>query len=257
MNKVFFSALFSLAFLLAPCVYAQEASPLIAKADQWLEPITEAGALQAIELYQQVLKENPDDYEANWKLARAYCSILDLKTKILVEEKEEYKPLLKELGSKAEYYGERAYRINPRGVDALVWYNGAFAYHAASMGILKAILKGAGTKVKKLAEELIEIDDTYHGAFGYRILGRFYMKAPFPIGSKKKAIRALKQAIEKDPTDLQSHFFLAEAYRLKGEKEKARASYEFVLGHEPAAIEAHVGDVIKAFAQSRIQELSQ
>ena len=82
---------------------AADIQTLIQKGDERLQEITEANAKEDIAVYEAALKIDPENYEANWKTSKAYCLILDLKTAGLIEEKEEYKPLLKELGEKAEF----------------------------------------------------------------------------------------------------------------------------------------------------------
>jgi tetratricopeptide (TPR) repeat protein len=244
-------------FLSSSSLLAESSSiqSLIQRGDELLKKPSEANALAAAKEYEKALKQDPQNYDANWKAAQAYCFALDFKTNGLIEEKDEFKPFLKEYGEKGELYGSRAYAINPKGLDALVWYNGSYAYHAASLGIVKAILKGAANKVKDLARELIELDDTYHGAFGYRILGRFNLKAPFPAGSKKKAIEFLEKAVAKDPTDLQNHFWLAEAYFAQKKTSQAREQYQYVIDHPPAEIEIHLDSVLKSYSQKRLSKI--
>ena len=185
-----------------------------------------------------------------------FSYILDYKTHQLIEERDEYKPYLKDLGSKAEEYARRANEINPKGPEGLAWYAGSYSYHAASMGIVTAILKGAGSKLKDLANALIETDDAYHGAFGYRILGRLNLKAPFPVGSKKKAVEYLKKAVEKSPDDLLNRFWLGETYRQQKEYGKAREQFQFVIDHPPMDIETHVAEFYKIAAKTRLEEIT-
>ena len=228
----------------------------IDRGDARLATIHEENIRKAVTEYESALRLDPESYEANWKMARAYCLILDIKTNIMIEEKKEYKPFLKDLGEKAGFYGAKAYAANPKGLDALVWYNGSYAYHASSMGIIKAILNGAGAKVKILANELIKQNDRYHGAFGYRILGRFYLNAPFPIGSRRKAMEHFKKAVDKAPADLQNHYWLGEAYRREGRAKEAKEQFEFVAANPPADIEAHLAGILKQYAQKYLDEIN-
>ncbi len=231
-----------------------EMKSFIQKGDERLMPVTEAGCREAITEYDAALKTAPDHYEANWKIARAYCLILDIKTAGLIEEKEEYKPLLKEFGEKAESYAEKAYTVNPKGVEGLTWYSASYAYHASSMGILQAILKGAGGKLKKLANELIAVDDAASDALGYRLLGRLYFSAPFPVGNKTKALEYFKKSVEKAPGSLFNHYWLGEAYRAKEKEKEARIEYQFVLDHPPTENEKHFSDSTREAARQRLKK---
>ncbi len=229
---------------------------LIQKGDEQLTQITEANCKEAIQSYEAALKIDSDNYEANWKTSKAYCLILDLKTAGLIHEKEEYKPHLKELGAKAEHYAAAAYAMNPKGLEALIWYNSSYGYHAASMGIVQAILKGAGGKLKKLAGELIEVDDSASDALGYRMLGRFYLSAPFPVGSKKKAVQYFEQAVRKAPGSLFNHYWLGEAYLMKDKHAEAKREFQFVLDHSPSEGELHFSEPTKEAAQKHFSEVT-
>lgn len=266
MNRVFlieWGLLASVLFLASSGAASQDLAdsqadiqPLIQQGDGALPEITEANCWKAIAAYEEGLKITPESYEANWKASKAYCLILDLRTAGLIEEKDEYKPFLKELGAKAEHYAEKAYAQNAKGLEALIWYNSSYGYHASSMGILKAILKGAGGKLKELAKELIEIDDSACDALGYRMLGRFYLNAPFPAGSKKKAVQYLEKAVTKAPASLFNHYWLGNAHLAREKLEDAKKEFQFVLDHPPSENEKHFFAPIKEAAQKRLRELS-
>ncbi len=228
---------------------------LIQKGDNQLKEITEANSREAIKSYEAALKIDPENYEANWKTSKAYCLILDLKTAGVIEEKEENKPLLKELGGKAEYYADKAYAQNPKGPEALNWYVASYAYHASSMGILQAILKGAGGKLKRLANELIEVDPAAGDALAYRMLGRLYFSAPFPVGNKSKALEYFGKGVETAPQSLMNHHWLGEGYQAKEKKEEARKEFQFVLDEPPSGNEQHISGLIKKAAQRRLVSL--
>ena len=228
---------------------------LIRQGDEALEAVTEDNAAKAAAEYETALRLDPQNYEANWKAARAYCLILDFKTRILLTEKDEDKPALRELGEKAEAFGARAYAANPRGLDALVWYTGSIAYHAAGTGILKAIYQGTDGKIESLAAQLISLDPVYHGAFGYRILGRLYLKAPFPKGNKRKAAEYLEKAVAAYPPDLQNHYWLGAAYLSRKKFPEAQRQFQYVLDHPPQEIEAHFSGLLKDAARLALDSL--
>lgn len=234
-----------------------EIQSFIEKGDEELREITETNAREAVASYAEALKLDPQNYEANWKTSRAYNWILDLKTGGLIEEKDEYKPLLKGLGETAELYADRAYNAKPNGVEALAWYNLSYAYHASSMGIVTAILKGAGGKLKKLANEIIAVDDTYLDAVGYRLLGRLYFSAPFPVGSKKKALEYFQKSVERAPGSLFNHYWLGEGYIAREKIEEGRKEFQFVLDHPPTETEKHFSETTKQAAQRRLRELAE
>lgn len=235
---------------------SEEIARRLEAADARLAEVTEENCELALQDYDETLGKDPENYETHWRMARAYCYLLDLKTSQLIEEKDEFKPLLKTIGEKAEFHGKQAYRLNPLGIDGLVWYIGAMAYHASSMGIVNAILNGSGTRVKKFAEELSRRGQLYPGAFGSRVLGRYYMAAPFPVGSKSKAVRYLEKSVQTYPPDLANHYFLARAYRAKGEHDKAARELRFVL-ENPAPVDTrHLEAFYKEAARRDFEALT-
>ncbi|MBD3271870.1 MAG: tetratricopeptide repeat protein [Elusimicrobia bacterium] len=196
---------------------------------------------KAIEEYQQVLSIDPENIEALCSIAHAYITIIEIKTHALIVEKDEYKPILKDLGSIAVEYAKRAYTLDPRNPDAITAYLKAYGYYSSSMGIVTAVLKGAAGLYKKLARELIAVDDTYRDACGYLCLGRLYYSAPWPVGSKKKACDAFIMACKKSNQAVFPHYWLAKTYQALTD-EKYVKEFEIVLSLKPSAYEAHFID---------------
>ena len=101
----------------------------------------------------------------------------------------------------------------------------AHGYYSASFGVVKAILKGAAGRYKKLARKLIKTDDAYRGALGYKMMGKFYYMAPFPLGSLIKSERYYKKALEKDSSLCEPRYYLGMIY-LKRKKSRIRMVFE-------------------------------
>lgn len=211
----------------------------IKTADALVEKMTEESLEKATEEYKKALKIDPESYEALWKIAQAYCYIIDIKTNILIIEKDEYKPILKELGKIAEGYAKKAYKINPNAKEAVSVNLWAYGYRSSAMGIIKAILTGAAGHYKKLARELIEIDDTYRNAHGYKSLGRFYYMAPFPMGSKKKTKLYYEKVLEVVPDLLEPHYWIGMTYLKKDKYNLAKKEFEYVINNPPNEGEKH------------------
>ena len=170
----------------------------------------------AIKGYEKLLSKDPDNPELLVRIGNAYITIIDIKTAALIEEKDEYKPILDKLGKIAYDYAFKSYKINPRSKEAVGASLVAYGYYSAGFGIIKAIFKGAAGHYKNLANELIAIDDKFDGALGYRSLGKLYEVAPWPVGSSRKALKYFQKAVEADYGVLYSHYYLGVLYFKKG-----------------------------------------
>lgn len=243
---------FTVLFISGVFIHGQDQ---LAEIDKLLENKTVQNCEKAIEGLKALLKNDPDNYQILYRLSNAYTGILDIKTSALRVEKDEYKPMLRELGTIANNYAKKAYEINPKDKDVVAANLVSYAYLSASYGVVKAVLKGAAGHYKELANELISIDDKYLGAFGYRMLGRLYQLAPWPVGSDKKAIEFYKKAIETDSAPLYSHYNLGLIYYQDKKYDMSREQFKFVWDNEPAPHEKHYMDEYRKMARFYVRQI--
>jgi tetratricopeptide (TPR) repeat protein len=201
------------------------------------DPKTVEKLEKAIKEYETALKIDHDNFEALWKAALAYVLIIDIKTDALIVEKDENKPIMKDMGKKALDYAEKAYEIDPKNKEVVAVNLRAYAYYSASMGIVKAILKGAAGHYKELANELIALDDTYESGLGYSYLGRLYHMSPWPVGSSKKSMENYLKALKINDKKLDTHYWLGILYLDDKEYDKAKKEFEYVVNNPPIEFE--------------------
>jgi len=211
---------------------------------------------KAIKGYELLLKDDPNNFEILYKLADAYVCILDIKTDGFLEEKEEYKPLLKTLGKSANDYAHKAYKLNPNSKEVVATTLRAYAYYSVSFGIVKAIFSGAAGHFKDLANQLIKLDDKFKGAMGYRFLGKFYLMAPWPVGSDSKALKYFKKGIETDNATLYSHYFAGVLYFHDKEWDPAEKEFSFVRDNPPTNDEAYYFGAYKKSADDYLAKIA-
>ena len=216
-------------------------------------PKTVENLERAIKEYEAALKIDPDNIEALWKVANAYTYIMQIKSNGIIVEKDEYKPMFKELGKKALDYAEKAREINPKSKEAVTANLRAYAYYCCSFGIIKAVLKGAAGKYKDLAEELIAIDDKHEDGMVYDFLGRLYHVSPWPVGSSKKAMENYLKTVEIAPSRLEAHYFLGVIYLDKKKYDQAKKEFELVVKNPPNRFEEHF---IAAFKEDAKRNLA-
>jgi tetratricopeptide (TPR) repeat protein len=196
---------------------------LIQEADTYYVSREEPAELQkAIETYQQALDFDPQNFEASWKLAKAYWyqgNFSDSKDKRPFFEK----------GIAA---GRQAIENAPDKCEGHFWLGINLALYAESSGVFQAL--GLVDDVKKEIREAMKIDENCECGGPHRVLGKLYAKLPFfKGGSKTKAAEFLNKSLELCPKDTQSRIFLAEIYTDQGKKPEAKKLLMQVLSQQP------------------------
>ena len=235
---------------------SEPAKPSLASIDELLSEKTVENCEKAVKECELLLKDDPNNYEILYRLANAHIGIIDIKTSALIEEKDEFKPMLKKLGKIANDYAEKAYKLNPKNKNVVAANLVSYGYYSASFGIVKAIFKGAAGHYKDLCYQLIEIDDKHLGALGYRLLGKLYYVAPWPVGSKKKALHFFQKAVETDNTVLYSHYYIGVIHFEKRKYDLAEKEFTIVKENPPHACEKHYIDGYKEKARHYLMSLS-
>lgn len=182
-----------------------------------------SGAEQALSLYKKVMEENPDNIEAQWKAARAIYWIADHSTST------KDKLRLFEEGIKM---AEKTVQLDPKSVDAHFWLGGLYGSYGETKGVLKSL--ALVKPIRREMDAINRLDDTYQGGAGYRVMGIVDYKVPgFAGGSRKRAIENLNKALEIDPNNAFTRFYLAEYFQLTKNKAKALEHLDALEKIEP------------------------
>ena len=189
----------------------------------------------AIALYRKALEAAPRDIETTAKLMRA----LHFRGAYTGADLEAKKALFNQgrlLGQAAVDRLEAEARATPRmsriealrlvkGAPALyLWTAGHWGEWGLSRGKFTAARSGVASKLRDLAQTVVDLDPGFDDAAGYRILGRLHSEAPkipFVTGwvSHKKGLQYLRRAHRVGPNHPVTWYFLAEAI-LEYEPEK-------------------------------------
>jgi tetratricopeptide (TPR) repeat protein len=199
-----------LMMLLAGFVYADESANLLSEAEAHYENREDSAELQnAIDKLQLALQTNPHNYEAAWRLSKAYWFQGNFSSG---EKKASF-----EKGVQA---GEKAIDINYNECEGHFWLGINYALLAENSGALSAL--GLVDNVKREINQAMQINENCECGGPSRVLGKLYSKLPwFKGGSKKKAVSFLKQSLDLCPQDTQSRIFLAEIYQSEGQTGQA------------------------------------
>jgi len=178
------------------------AAPLLDKGDAaFRQRSSRDRAFEALALYREHFRQNPDDPESGWRVAMA-CQFVGHR---LVENDDEKMALFKE-GALA---GERslAHTRTPCA-PCHFWTAINRALYGNAVGPLRMLssLKAIRQNLKSAAE----IAPDYAGGGPYRILGLIEQKLPALLGgSNRQARHYLEQAIEAAPDEPLNYLFLA------------------------------------------------
>ncbi|HKK44657.1 MAG TPA: tetratricopeptide repeat protein [Balneolaceae bacterium] len=210
-------------FVVIPCLLMaqQEKSSLEQQADSLYKNFDET---QALEVYKQILKQHPNDYQALWRTSFLYSRIGNRQ-----DDKDEKKAYFNE----AINLAQRALKIDSTDTQSNF-------VMAVAMG-RKALISGAKARVaasrdiKKYAELAIKYDSTNAGA--WHVLGRWHLKVAnlswiermaantlfggIPKASNQKAEEYIKKAIQLNGKYILYYHDLARVYKEMGQDQKA------------------------------------
>ena len=192
----------------------------------------DGGLKDAQNIYEFVLKESPNSYEALWRLSRFYIA-RGMAAKKTKNKKREWKEAAK--------YAKDAIKVNPDGVEGHV-------YLAISMGKLALFSPPAEKvkavwKIKSEAEKAIELDPGEQKA--YLTLGAWHRNVAtasglekqfakmffgeLPEGSLEESLEHLLKSIDLGGNDVRNYYELALTYEALGNYEAAKKEYENAL----------------------------
>jgi tetratricopeptide (TPR) repeat protein len=184
----------------------------------WTQREDPGKASEGIAAYEELLKENPEDYKILLRLSRLHYWVGQI---LEGTDKEE---ALAHYGKGIEF-GEKASGIDPEKP-------GGFFFEAANLA-RRNNLKGTFTnifginRVKKLNKRTASIDPGYFYNGTDRFFCAYYTKLPGLLGgSTKKAIEFGMRAVAAYPNYAGNRLFLAEAYVKDGNNDLARKELE-------------------------------
>jgi tetratricopeptide (TPR) repeat protein len=178
---------------------------------------------QAISLLAELTRENPKNYEAQWRLAKYYYFL----AKHVANRDEKFDAFEKGIES-----GKQAISVQPNRPEGHFW----LAANAGIYGQEKGLF--GGLALAKLArqelEAVIRIDPRYEEGSGYAVLGKLHSELPWLFGgSLKRGIEYLEKAVQIGPNNSLPKLFLAESYLRAGRKPEAKRLLEEILTMTP------------------------
>lgn len=239
--------------LLFATVFAQEdVNKLISQGDSLFIAFDNNGALK---YYQKAYDLDTTNYEACWKLSRAYVEVGE--TLEDDPRAEHYK--------KGNFYGEKAVKNNPEGPKGHLRLSIAIGRVALDAGAKERVR--LSKEVKKEVDLAIKFDPK--DDIAYHVLGRWNRKlanlswiergfANMFLGgvpeeaSDENAVAAFKKAIEINPGFINHHLELGMTYEMMDMEEEARSEYQKCINMPKSSAD---DDKHKATAQEKLDDL--
>jgi len=130
---------------------------------------------------------------------------------------------------KAIKAADTALAASPGDITALYWRSMACLQKADVVGSLSAL--GLVKQALKDLDTVSSRDACYDSAGAYRTRGKVLMEAPSWafIGDKKKGVMLIEKAKAIAPGCLLNRLYLAQAYRVTGRPEDARAEIRYII----------------------------
>jgi hypothetical protein len=205
MKRYIWGAAITAIFLVFPCWAAT--IDYLAEADK----IFDQGGLEnyksSIDLYAKAVEQQPDDYEAAWKYARAHREYAD-KAKAGMQ------------------YAQKAIELKPQRPDGHYYYGLNVGIYSDGVSILTALSEGLKGKTQQSFEKTYEINKMYKEGGPMLSLGRFWAVLPWPLRDRKKSLAYYReyQATKYFANNTEAQLFLAELLiQIGGDENKDEA----------------------------------
>ena len=175
-------------------------------------------AREAAQIWADRLAQNPRDFDAAWKLARARYWLGGH------APESERKKLLEDGVAAAR----TAVALEPNKPDGHFWLAANMGALAESFGLRQG-LKYRG-EIRKELETVLQIDPAFQQGSADRALGRWYNKVPGLFGGSNKESEAhLRKALTFNPQSTATLYFLAETLQDEGKKAESKEMLDRVI----------------------------
>lgn len=198
----------------------------LARMDELWATRDDSAAMQdAVRAGNELVAADPSNYEAEWRLARAYWWLALTQPNRVGR---------KALAVKAMEWAERARAHRPDRVEGHYFMAVSVGEYAATIGVMQALVDGVAGKVESGALRANEIDPDYAVGAPAIILGRYYFMLPWPKRDLHRSRGYLETVVKRHPGKLIARQFLAETYYALGERDQAHGQLLLVLNTAPA-----------------------
>lgn len=229
MKKLIVFAAFTYILIPWTPVFSQQVPEMMREGDLlWQSRAEEGKALASIDAFKRVLEIEADNYEACWKIARAYFYLGDA-----LPETQHMKDQHREMGEKGMSYAKKALALKPEGIEGHYYFSLCLAEYSIGISIVKALAQGLGPEYEKHIGKVLDMDRYYDYAGPLRAMGRYWYKLPWPRRDIDKSIEYLKESVAAAPLSIRGRVYLAESYVKGGHKSLAQEELRKAIEIQP------------------------
>lgn len=175
-------------------------------------------ARKGLEVLRAAVRDNPQDYEAWWRISRTACYIA----------RHTDSPEKRRLLNEGIQGGKRAIALRPNGVEGHFWLGANYGLSAEEGGFLTGLRLADAIRAEM--ETVIRIDPDYEEDAGRRLLARVYYRAPFfKGGDKRRSVELLQESLKRFPNNSLTLLYLADNLLALGRREEAGEQLEKIL----------------------------
>jgi|GEM_PF-865993 len=185
--------LFLLGLVLFCTPFSLQAKDLLDKADQKCVKLnlSENERKQCFKLYKKAVEKNPESYEANWKMARAYR----VYTVYAYREKQDgWKDICEKYGQKCLNFAEKAVEKNPDRVEGHFYFGLCVDSYSKGVSMFTAINKGLKDKALKHFSRAYSLDKKFLKGAPILALACLWDNLPWPFRDTQKALQYYREA---------------------------------------------------------------
>ncbi|MBS0014753.1 MAG: hypothetical protein KFF46_12380, partial [Desulfobacterales bacterium] len=168
----------------------QKVSDLIRDAEAFFARGDLEDLKRVVEIYEQVLEDDPDNFEFNWKCARACRYYGDLAQK---REIDGWKDICAEYGKKGMKYAARARELKPDKPNGYYYYGLCVGTYSDGVGLITALKEGLKNKTQENLQKAYEMDKDFENGGPIVALGRFWQVVPWPYNDKDRALELYRE----------------------------------------------------------------
>jgi tetratricopeptide (TPR) repeat protein len=181
--------------------------------------------MKAIDKYKAALEIDQKNYEATWRISRAYYYY---GTKLSEDDSDGRK----ETFNRGMHWAKIAMKFNNNRVEGHFWYGVNLGSWGEANGVMKSL--SIRHDLEDTMLKTAKIDEEYEGAGSYRVLGRLKFRLPGIFGGDNDlSIEYLRKAVKIAPTHTMNYVFLAETLMDEDEYVEAKKLLEKVIAMEP------------------------
>lgn len=177
----------------------------------------------SIDLYIKAVEQDPHDYEAAWKCARAHREYADKAKK---KGMDDWKKICAQYGKAGMRYAQKAIDLKPQRPDGHYYYGLNVGIYSDGVSIFTALKEGLKNKTQKSFEKTYEINKMYNEGGPMLSLGRFWAVLPWPLRDREKSLAYYReyQNTQYFATNTEAQLFLAELLiQIGGDQNKTEA----------------------------------